>query len=31
MGQITKKLTEVNALQIPFPKDKGNFLAAILE
>lgn len=31
MAQITKKLTEVNALNIPFPKEKGNFLANILE
>lgn len=31
MGQITKKLTEINALNIPSPKEKGNFLAPILE
>lgn len=31
MGQITKKLTEINALNNPFPKEKGNFLAPILE
>lgn len=31
MAQITKKLTEINALNNPFPKEKGNFLAPILE
>jgi hypothetical protein len=31
MAQITKKLTEINALSNPLPKDKGNFLSAILE
>lgn len=31
MNQIGKKLGEINALPVPFPKDKSNFLAVILE
>lgn len=31
IAQINKKLTEVNGLNNPYPKDKGNFLSAILE
>lgn len=31
MAQVTKKLSEINALPNPNPKDKGNFLANILE
>lgn len=31
IAAISKKLNEVNALNIPFPKDKGNFLANVLE
>jgi hypothetical protein len=31
MAQITKKLSEINALSNPNPKEKSNFLANILE
>ena len=31
MGQVQKKLSEINGMQNPYPKDKGNYMAPLLE